>query len=375
MASIKDCIHGMIRISDFEQQVIDTQDFQRLRGIKQMACAYLVYPGAMHTRFEHSLGAMHLAGSFAASLGLSKDETEKLRLSALLHDIGHIAFSHEGEAVFEAYLGDHEKIGLEKIRRGQVADIVSSRYSRREIEALFLGKSHGQVIDSDVGCDRMDYLLRDSYHTGVAYGIIDSQRIISQVKFSSRKLCVMEGGLEATESLLIARFQMFSTVYCHKTARIAAAMLQKAIRIAVETGEFEPRLALEMGDWELLQALGASGGRGLVERLWSRRLYKQAYAIGASGKNSAVQGEAKSGELEEKLARACGCDVIVDYPAYFHKAATIRIETEGGLEHIERVSAIVSSLEKAAGSRQNIIVCCREEDKKKVNVAARKLLG
>ena len=124
MVIIKDELYGTIEFNDIQGRIIDTKEFQRLRGIKQMSVTNLVYPGANHTRFEHSLGTSHLASVIAGKLIEDRDLQEKIKLFGLVHDIGHTAFSHEGEDVLKDYIGDHEKVGKKMIEKGEIADIL-----------------------------------------------------------------------------------------------------------------------------------------------------------------------------------------------------------------------------------------------------------
>jgi putative nucleotidyltransferase with HDIG domain len=159
MYVIRDPIHGLIKISEKEKKIIDQPIFQRLRRIKQLSVEYLVYPSATHTRFEHSLGVMELSGKMASVL---KWNVEEARLAGLLHDIGHIAFSHSGEKLLPLFgFENHEDLGKEML------------------EAMGIGLGEEEYLVSfDYGSDRMDYLVRDAYHTGTAYGIIEYDTII-----------------------------------------------------------------------------------------------------------------------------------------------------------------------------------------------------
>ncbi|MCI0563398.1 MAG: HD domain-containing protein, partial [Nitrososphaera sp.] len=153
---IKDEIHGTVEFSELEARIIDSEEFQRLRRIKQMSVTNLVYPGANHTRFEHSIGTAHLSALIARKLGLDPEIVSKVKLYGLLHDIGHTAFSHEGEDIVKKYIGDHEQLGKKKITHGPVSDILSENYRPKEI--VDIGKSpYGSIITSDLGSDRMDY--------------------------------------------------------------------------------------------------------------------------------------------------------------------------------------------------------------------------
>ncbi|MEE9593907.1 MAG: HD domain-containing protein, partial [Candidatus Hydrothermarchaeales archaeon] len=172
---IRDPIHGDIFLTEPETKIVDSLEFQRLRRIKQLGMAYLVYPSANHTRFEHSLGAMHVASRVANTLQLSKDDSIKLRIAALLHDVGHGPLSHTSEELLERYMGQsHEEITMELINNSDVSSIlIDEGLNPEEVSSLILGKGGrlGSLISSELDVDRMDFLVRDAHHTGVAYGV------------------------------------------------------------------------------------------------------------------------------------------------------------------------------------------------------------
>ena len=358
---IRDPLRGNIELSDFEKRIIDTSDFQRLRRVRQLAMAYMIYPGAMHTRFEHSLGTMQLATSICSRLGIEGEEAEKTRLYALLHDLGHVAFSHDGERATEKALGTHEKIGERKLLEGEVGEVVSERF--RPSEILEAGKGRGeQIVAGDIGADRMDYLGRDAYHIGVAYGTIDTDRILHTLMLEDGQVCVHKSGLEAAESLLIGRFMMFSTVYLHKTVRISSAMLKRAISAALSSGGVKAEDFLSMGDEEAMLALQrCEGSRPYAEALANRRFYKQAYSLPASGVD---------GKMGEELSKECSCEVIVDLPNVPSKLSGFVVKTPEGTKNILEISGLVKALLSAEEERMLALVICPAENREKVRSAA-----
>ncbi|MGB9719851.1 MAG: HD domain-containing protein [Candidatus Anstonellales archaeon] len=349
---IKDSIHGFIETSREEEKIIDTPQFQKLRHVRQLALAHLVYPGANHTRFEHSLGTMHIAGKIAERLKL---DVRKARLLGLLHDLGHVAFSHESERVLSQYLGTHEEVGKKLIEKSEIADVIFSNYSKKE---LFSGPEM-EIIDFDLGADRLDYLNRDSYYTGVAYGVIDEGRIVSTLAFGKR-IYLERGGLEAAESMLIARFMMFFTVYFHKTVRIASAMLRKAIQQSISSGAIEPEDFIDGWDDEILAKL--SQKNELARRILQRRLYKLAYELPFSDENA-------------KLARQLECEnVIIDLPYSVYKLRGFDVELEGKKKKIDECSVLVKDLKEAEKSKLKIFVICEESRRRKVAEEMEKML-
>ena len=241
-AEIRDPIHGYIYASDVEKRVIDTGIFQRLRRIKQLASANLTYPGAQHSRFEHSVGAMFLAGRAGNILSekYNFDKIEELRLAALLHDVGHGPFSHLFEEVLSVKTDiAHEDITKRIIVETAIGDILSKNgIGIKQFASLPLGSTSkyprymNDIISGVLSVDTMDYLLRDSYFTGVEYGKVDVHRIINSYEIVDGKIGIDRAALYALEALLIARYEMFRAVYFHRTVRAAEIMLIKAMTLA-----------------------------------------------------------------------------------------------------------------------------------------------
>jgi len=244
VAEIRDPVHGYIKITEAERDVIDTPFVQRLRRIHQLAGAYLVYPGAVHTRFDHVTGAMHVAGEVAEALSmwvdLTPDLVQEIRLAALLHDVGHGPFSH----TFEEVLADkatitHEDISQRIIRETSIHDMLNKHgFSPKKMSDFAVGKQStkppfmNEIIAGGLSADIMDYLLRDSYFTGVEYGKVDVQRVIDSLRVAGKHLAVDNAGLYAFEALLLARYEMFKAVYFHRTVRAAELMLVYSMKLA-----------------------------------------------------------------------------------------------------------------------------------------------
>jgi len=243
---ITDPIHKYIRITDLEKKLIDTEVFQRLRKIRQLAGAHLVYPSAQHTRFEHSIGAMHLAGLAAETLLdkgyiTYKEDVESLRIAALLHDIGHGPFSHLFEEVLrenESNKLTHEIIGKKIIKESIIIDILGKYgYDTDYVCKLSFGESqkmfYDEIIAGSLSADIMDYLPRDSFFTGVEYGKVDYHRLISSLEvLSNDHLGINKSAINSLESMLISRYQMFKAVYFHKTVRAGEVMLLHSLMSA-----------------------------------------------------------------------------------------------------------------------------------------------
>lgn len=239
---IVDPIHGFINVYGVETGIIDSPVFQRLRRIRQLAGAHLVYPGAQHSRFEHSLGTMHVAGQASSILEekgyLDSDSAENLRLAALLHDIGHGPFSHLFEEVLQKKKKiSHEKIGEQIILKTEIGDTLSrGGYNKAFVSRLAFGSSRYQfmneIISGGLSADMMDYLLRDGYFTGAEHSRIDFKRIINSLDVHKGRLSLDKSALRSFESMMISRYQMFRAVYFHKTVRAAEVMLLESMLLA-----------------------------------------------------------------------------------------------------------------------------------------------
>ena len=241
---ITDPVHRHIGFTEVEKELFDSAVFQRLRRIRQLSGAHLVYPSAQHSRFEHSLGTMHVAG-FAAESLLAKgyiksvDSIQELRVAALLHDIGHGPFSHLFEEILESKSKlNHEYIGKKIISKTQISDILEKHgYNSNRVCKLSFGESRikffNEIIAGALSADIMDYLPRDGLFTGAEYGNIDYHRLISSFEVvSNAHLAINRSALYSFESMLISRYEMFKAVYFHKTVRSAEVMLLHSMRLA-----------------------------------------------------------------------------------------------------------------------------------------------
>lgn len=241
---INDPVHGFINIPhEILFDVIEHPYFQRLRRISQTGLLNLIFPGATHTRFHHALGAMHLMYTALETLklkgtGISKEEEKAALLAILLHDIGHGPFSH---ALENMLMDDwhHEKLSL--LLMNEMNDQFNGQLSMA-IE-MFQGKYHrkffNQLISSQLDVDRLDYLKRDSFYTGVSEGNVNTQRIISMMNVSGDELVIDAKGIYSIENFLTARMFMYWQVYYHKTAAIAEYLLVKILarsKILVSNG-------------------------------------------------------------------------------------------------------------------------------------------
>jgi uncharacterized protein len=296
VGEITDPVHKCIQVTELERELIDAPVFQRLRRIKQLAGAHLVYPSAQHSRFEHSMGAMHVAGLagdrlFSLNELADHDLVQQLRVASLLHDIGHGPFSHLSEEVMMLRSNkDHEQIGKEIIQRTEISDILSTHgFSPKQISDLSTGQSKSkfmnEIIAGSLSSDLMDYLPRDSLFTGAEYGRIDYNRIINSFTITDgRSIALQRSSLYSFESMLISRYEMFKAVYFHKTVRAAEVMLLHSILLAFDSIDFLTRnvqtfLALTDDTIiaKLLSARQIPVVRQLVRNYLDRKLLKCVY--------------------------------------------------------------------------------------------------
>ena len=234
---INDPIYGFITIpSELIYDIIAHRYFQRLRRITQMGLSYLVYPGANHTRFHHAIGCLFLMQKAIQVLRfkgvtITKDEAEALQIAILLHDIGHGPFSHSLE---HSIVNDisHEEISL------QFMEVLNSEFNGKLHLAISIFKGlhpkkfFNQLISSQLDIDRLDYLKRDSFYTGVAEGNVNSERLITMLNVVDDKLVIEEKGIYSAEKFILARRLMYWQVYLHKTSLVAEKILVKILQRA-----------------------------------------------------------------------------------------------------------------------------------------------
>lgn len=340
---IRDPVHGYILVNELERNVLDTYPMQRLHRIKQLGNAYLTYPGADHSRFGHSLGVLHLA-SMASNklldLGLTVDELQEFKLAALLHDVGHGPFSHLfEEAVLKHKALTHEDLTVRIVKNTEIRDKIEDLgYSSEKVSLLSVGRLSSPLsilISGPFDVDKLDFLLRDSYYTGVEYGKVDAIRLLMSIRIVGDSLALeLPASLYALESLLISRYEMFKAVYFHRTVRSAWIMLQKAVSIAYrceglfDFSNVEDFLAMDDGYVEQeLRKISRSReslsnemkiARELYMMLEKRSLFKSVCEIVVHTSNSPrIIDDKLKEEIEETIAQRANVErwmVVVDTP-------------------------------------------------------------
>jgi len=428
---VHDSVHGSIRTEGFALQLLEAPELQRLHSIHQLGLAYLVYPGANHTRFEHSLGTFAVAKRLSASLRLSEKEAATVQSAALLHDVGHLPYSHTLEFILHDRFGiDHAEISRRLIRGeesvlSEAEGAALGKYPSipetlerfgvdpKETASLLEGKAEGpsgqrtlprqagqahfnsrrylsQMVLGPVDADQLDYLKRDAHYTGVAYGVIDLERLLETIQVFNGDLVIERGGLSAVEGMLVARALMFSAVYFHKTVRISELMLAKAVE---QLGRDEVGRIHAMTDATLLSHLVSKGGyfEEIATLIKYRRLFKKAFAIPVGDIDSEgwdeidLMGSVKRRRaLEEEISQRAGTDpghVIIDVPSCELSVSEprlsltdVRVLDGGKVRLLSRMSSIAASLHTRRAHDWAVMVACPERHKERVARASRKVL-
>lgn len=341
MTSIRDPLWNTIVLDDVARRLIDTPVFQRLRYVRQLGLAHLVYPGATHTRFEHALGAYHLARRTIAVLderreldgAIAPDERGVVTAAALLHDIGHHPFSHALEEIGAQH---HEVAARPLITLGPIADELRASIARdapERVYALIRGQSTSPLqglISGSLDLDKIEYLKRDAFMCGVPYGEIDVDRLVNALTVirdapaipGRTTIGVLDKGLSALESLLFAKYQMYRNVYWHHAVRSATAMYKRLVDDAIRDGALDERALSSLTDEGLLHVLEHTSNAPLLDALRNRRLYKRAFECAAGDLPDGV-GDWIAIELdrvratEDALARQLGLapgELLLDFP-------------------------------------------------------------
>jgi HD superfamily phosphohydrolase len=408
---IKDPVHGYVYITEAEKRLIDSYPFQRLRRLRQLAGSEFVYSGANHTRFEHSIGVTHLAGKLTEnpnlSQFLSEEEVQIVRMAALLHDVGHGPFSHVFEHLLVKFLNKtHEDMTAWIIQVSELHDIINGLgYDPAVIAKLAVGELRrrgkafmDQIIQSAVDVDKLDFVVRDTYHTGAEYGYVDIFRLIHMLDVLGENLAVDVGALSALESFVLARLESFRSIYFHRVGRAAQIMLASAMEAAEDElglADFDgPEDYLALDDytvWTMLK--NSKKSRGIMEALERRRLLKCAYDRTFHVKENMVPSifsvEEVRDQMRNKIASEAGVDpqaVVIDVPTvpsvpYHHSALLEPMEipvfqkTRQGVKIPLRLSDISSVFDVLKGFINILRVYTEERYLDKVSIAASKVIG
>jgi len=403
---IIDPIHDFIRVYNSELKIIDNPIFQRLRRIKQLSGAHLTYPGAQHTRFEHSLGVMHIAGRASQTLQekgvLKADDIDSIRLAALLHDIGHGPFSHLFEEVLQQKKKiSHENIGKQLILKTEIGDILSkSGKDKKFITKLAFGGSKfpfmNELLSGSLSVDMMDYLPRDGYFTGAEHAKIDYKRITQSLDVFQKKLALEKSALYSFESMMHSRYQMFKAVYFHKTVRSAEVMLLESIKLAdSEIGFTSMKLDdyVKLTDEYVLSKLLALEGssdlkraRKIAQDYQNRQLFKCVFERIVTG--NLKLSKIKTNQIKQDISRKSKVDeteIFVDSsitpslplnPSNKESQAIILTSRENNQLKAEKISISKIPIVSAMSGFMNILrIYTPKQNRNKVEIAAKSILG
>ena len=325
--TIRDPLWNNIRLEPLATRLMDTAVVQRLRYIRQLGLAFLVYPGATHSRFEHALGTYHLSRRTLALLqerdAVPADAAAIARMAALLHDVGHYPFS---PALEEIGAPDHEDVARDLVMRGEVAEILCAELgddAPARVVALIRGVSREPLqglVAGSLDLDKIEYLKRDALMCGVPYGEIDVDRLLHSLVVVDGQIGVLEKGLAALESLLFAKYQMYRNVYWHHAVRSATAMYKRLVDDAMRAGALDFGTLTKLTDEALLTVLPDTP---LLRSLRRRRLYKRALECPgtdfAEGQGEWIASDrALVVETEDELATRVGLEpgeLLIDFPA------------------------------------------------------------
>jgi len=408
---IKDPVHGYVYITEEEKEIIDSYPVQRLHRLRQLAGAEYVYPGANHTRFEHSVGVMYLSKRVMENPHISQctseDEAEMVKIAALLHDVGHGPFSHVFEHLLDKELKKtHEDMTLWIIQNSELKDILNKiGYNPGDVGKLAIGVLHkpgkaflDQIISSSIDVDKLDFIVRDTYHTGAEYGYIDIFRLIHTLDVLGENLAVDLGALSALESFIIARIESFKSIYFHRVGRAAQIMLATAMEKANEelglTRFKTPEEYLAMDDytvWTMLKNCKKSSE--IIKNLERRKMLKCAYERTFYEKDTMVSNifgrERYRNQMRDEIAKEAGVEaeaVIIDVPTvpsvpYHHSVLMEPMEipvfykTRDGDKIPQRLSEISKIFDVLKGFINILRVYTDEKNREKVGVASTNILG
>lgn len=335
---VRDPLWRNIRLDPLALRLVDTPAFQRLRYVRQLGLAYLVYPGASHSRFEHALGTYHLARRVLALLEereltgeLGREDCMLARCAALLHDVGHYPFSHALEEIGALH---HEEVARPLVTGGRIAEVLRAEIAPDapdRVMELIGGRSAAPLqglISGSLDLDKIEYLKRDAFMCGVNYGDIDVERLLDSLTLlaapeSGRPVIgISEKGLSALESVLFAKYQMYRNVYWHHAVRSATAMYKRLVAGALRTGSLDAGTLAAFTDEGLLFELGHRSPTALLTALRERHLYKRVFEAPAA----TLPGDCGEwiaddpplvAAVEDQLARELGLDageILLDYP-------------------------------------------------------------
>ena len=348
---VRDPVWGSIMLSEGFKKIVSSPVLQKMNRIRQLGPTYLVYPGAVHTRFIHSLGVYHMGYrmirrliTFDSCPAVTVQDVNAFLCACLLHDLGHFPYTH---SLKELPLKKHEALTGEYIlaeplasliRRALEIDpaipaaIVDTSLPTSDATVKFFRNILSGVLDPD----KLDYLTRDAFFCGVPYGTQDIEFVLSSIyPHPERGISILPSGIPAVENILFSKYLMYKTVYWHKTVRCATGMIKKAIMAALNDGVLTPDDLYGLDDESLFQAGRGDGASRLFDMVHGRELFKMTHEVVFDDTNPyhmSLLDLKKRGEEEAKLAEKLSCDsasVIIDVPENITFETTLPVYENG----------------------------------------------
>jgi len=352
---IRDPLWKHVRLSRELMELVGSAPFRKLSRIKQLGVTHLVYPGATHSRFSHSLGVFHLAKRMIRSL-LRDEETDFLSIegvksflcAALVHDLGHFPFTH---SLKELPLRAHESLTAEIVVSSPIADVVAGKIGAnpRTVAAIVdpdldAGKDREIVffrglLSGVLDPDKLDYLNRDAYFCGVPYGVQDTDFVLERIHpHPARGISLDASGVPAVENVLFSKYLMYRAVYWHKTVRIATAMIKKALVLALKDGALAPEDLYGLDDEDFFRTIGSKDfpSFALLRKVAARDLYKTVAEIPFDDRDprlARLEDLDERSKVEESLARLFSVPsdgALLDIPERISFEVDLPIRVPGG---------------------------------------------
>ncbi len=417
---IKDAIYGYIIFEDNLINLIDSFPLQRLKRIRQLSGSEYVYVTATHCRFSHSLGVSHLAEQLISNLLMRNEKLEsiigtesekiilKIKIAALLHDIGHGSFSHVFESILSEMGKNHEDMSEWLIRESEVAGILEELdLDPKEISLLAVGRLAGlknrflnQIISSGIDVDSFDYVVRDSQFSGAEYGFVDILRLIftTDVDMENFNLIINRNALNTLEAFVIARYESFKSIYFHKTSRAVQIMLSNALQLVKEelnlTNFSKPEDYLKIDDYTMWTYLKDNEKTSqIINDISRRKLLKVAFEKTSHGKDQIFTSLLNNPRVKEQIQKEIAEKSNINYNELFidlPNLPSVPYHTSSGMDPLEipvfdiksdgtkvlRSVSEVSNVISALKGFTNIIrIYTSDENREKVRNSAYQVLG
>jgi HD superfamily phosphohydrolase len=318
---------------------------------------------------------MYLASKLANNLHLDPDTVSLLRICALLHDAGHGPFSHVSEGALPT---SHEELTSKLIKESALSDLISNQFNVKDVIKIISGKGPlGQIISGELDVDRMDYLLRDSYFTGVAYGIIDVERLIYNMQLQGEHLTLRRKGVQAAESMLLARYFMYPSVYQHHTTRIVNSMFRRCVGRLLDDEIINSSEIYSYDDIDIISAARSEKGyiKDMISRLDNRQLFKRVFSLKLDDISNPQDVFNMNPQLIKKTETQMAEDLdveldylLIDIPEYpaFDEIST-PVSLNGSTKSLGEVSNLVTALQDARFNHADLAIYMPEENTRGVN--------